>query len=104
MVALEQLPHLGTGKRDVDSSAAGLPGPDPQLGPPDHCRLVDPVPGQGLGQDVPGRLLALGDHEGVVAVPPTGHGDVHASGVGRSVEEQERAVHRAALLAWLVWA
>ena len=68
------------------------------------CRLVDPLAGQRLAQHLGRASLAVGDHEGLVAVTAPGHGHIDPRGV-QAESMNTRAVSTVRpWLAWLVWA
>ena len=58
---------------------------------------VDPVGGDGLGDDVEGGLFAGGGDEDFVGGAASGHGDVEVADVGGSVEVENRDIDRATL-------
>jgi hypothetical protein len=51
--------------------------------------LVDPVSGEGSGEDVDGGLVLAGDDIGVVGVSAAGHRRVEAAAVDGAVDEEE---------------
>ena len=59
--------------------------------------LVDPVPGDGLGEHIQGRLVVFDNDVGVVAVASSGHRGVDTPAVGGCVEEEESVVDGSAL-------
>ncbi|HUG74428.1 MAG TPA: hypothetical protein VMM81_01980 [Acidimicrobiia bacterium] len=59
--------------------------------------LVDPVPGDGLGEDVGCGDVSAGDDLGVVGVSSAGHRRVETTTVDRTVDEEECEVDGAAL-------
>ena len=59
--------------------------------------LVDPVPGDGLGQDVGCSFAFAGNDVGVVGVPAAGQRRVEAAAVDGAVDEKETGVDGAAL-------
>ena len=59
--------------------------------------LVDPVSGEGLGEDVERRLVVFCRYEGVVGVSSAGHRRVDAAAVDGAVDEEKSDVDGAAL-------
>lgn len=68
MLALNELPEPGGVEPVVPITSATCGLGSLKLSSASDGRLVDPVAGRGLGQDVSGRLLALNDHDCFVAV------------------------------------
>jgi len=63
--------------------------------------LVDPVPGDGAGEHIAGRLVVFDGDVGVVGFSSSGHRGVDAAGVGGGVDEEEGGVDGAARVPWL---
>lgn len=59
--------------------------------------LVDPLSGDGFGNDVESGLIVLYHYVGVVGLSSSGHGRVHAATVCRTVDEEEGEIDGAAL-------
>jgi hypothetical protein len=68
-----------------------------EFGAADGGGGVDPVLGEGVGEDVAGGAGAVGDDEDFVRVAAAGHGDVDAADVAGAVEDEEGSVDGAAL-------
>jgi hypothetical protein len=58
--------------------------------------LVDPVPTDGLGEDVDSGVVLVGGHIGMVGEPTSGHRGVDPEILGGCVDEEERGVDGAA--------
>lgn len=66
---------------------------DLELGPAGNGGLVDPIPGDGLGEHINGGLVPFGDHVGMVVITASRHGGVDAATVG--VCSNRNRVHKA---------
>ena len=60
--------------------------------------MVDPVSGEGRGEDGEGGLVGFGDYVGVVGVTSPSEGCVYASAVGWGVDVEEGGVDGASLV------
>lgn len=61
--------------------------------------LVDPVLGEGLGEDAERILVIFRSYVGVIGVSAAGHGRIEAAAVDGTVDEEEGVVDGAALRA-----